>query len=342
MSVRFGLIGAGGIAQAYGQVFAVVDGVQLGGVADTRPEAARAMAEGAGCPAYASAEELLEKAKVDAVLVCTPPSTHRDICKMFLDRKIPVLCEKPLATDTATARELVSLAEKNGTVFTMATKFRYVADVIRAKSIVESGILGEIVLLENAFTARVDMSQRWNSQPEISGGGVIIDNGTHSVDIIRYFLGPIEQVMAMEGKRVQCVSVEDTARIFVKSVGGVLGSIDLSWSINKELDSYLDIYGSHGVIRIGWRESRYRQLSSQDWVVFGSGYDKVQAMGDQIRNFAGAVRGKETPLVGGEDAIASVEVIEAVYRSMNDHLWTPVHAGSSERHPSPHPVPVAS
>jgi predicted dehydrogenase len=221
-------------------------------------------------------------------------------------------------------------ADRNVT-FTMATKFRYVDDVIRAKSIVESGILGEIVLFENAFTSRVDMSQRWNSKPEISGGGVVIDNGTHSVDIVRYFVGPIAEVFAVEGKRVQSVAVEDTARVFVRSVGGVLGSIDLSWSINKELDSYLEIYGSHGVIRVGWRDSKYRQLSSQDWVVFGRGYDKVQAMGSQIRNFAKACRGEEPLLVNGGDAIASVEVVEAIYRSLGHDCWTSVYDDKPER-----------
>ena len=219
---------------------------------------------------------------------------------------------------------MIDAAERTGALLTMASKFRYVEDVIKAKSIVTSGILGEIILFENAFTSRVDMTSRWNANPAISGGGVLIDNGTHSVDLMRYFLGPLAEVHALEGKRVQGLPVEDTARLFVQSIGGVMGSVDLSWSINKELDSFLNIYGSQGTVQVGWKESRYRQQSSRDWVIFGKGYNKLQAFRDQIGNFARAIRRNEPLLITAEDALASVEVIEAAYRSLRESAWTPV------------------
>jgi predicted dehydrogenase len=195
---------------------------------------------------------------------------------------------------------------------------------VRAKGIVTSGLLGEVVLFENAFTSRVDMAQRWNAKPEISGGGVLIDNGTHSVDLTRYFLGPLAEVQVVEGKRSQGLPVEETVRIFVRSRAGVLGSIDLSWSINKELDSYLNIYGSHGTVSVGWKESRYRQSSGRDWIVFGTGYNKLQALANQIDNFAGAIRGLEALLITPEDALASVEVIEAAYADLRRSHWLAV------------------
>jgi predicted dehydrogenase len=212
---------------------------------------------------------------------------------------------------------------------TVASKFRYVDDVIRAKQIVDSGILGDIILFENAFTARVDMTNRWNSDPLVSGGGVLIDNGTHSVDICRYFLGPLARVQVMEGKRSQDLKVEDTVRIFVRSESGVIGNIDLSWSINKELDRYISVYGTQGTVFVGWQESKYRQSSSPQWTTFGRGYDKVQAFRSQICNFARAINGREILLINGDDAVASVRVIEAAYDSLRANHWTDVKNGAA-------------
>ena len=124
--------------------------------------------------------------------------------------------------------------------------------------------------------------------------GVLIDNGTHSVDIIRYFLGPIAEVLAVEGKRVQTLAVEDTVQLFVRAASGARGTIDLSWSLDKERDSYIEIYGSNGTVRVGWKESKFRQATSHDWVVFGSGYNKIGAMRAQVENFCRALRGRGT------------------------------------------------
>ena len=95
---------------------------------------------------------------------------------------------------------------------------------------------------------------------------------------------------------------------------------------NKELESYIDIYGSSGTIRVGWKESKYRPLSSPDWIVFGKGYDKVQAFRRQVENFCQAIRGEERLLISPEDALASVQVIEAAYKSTRRDDWVAVAA----------------
>jgi predicted dehydrogenase len=322
--VKLGLIGAGRIASTYADVLATSTVAEVVGVVDPVADAAETVASRLGCPTFPTHEALAEAVPVDAVVICTPPATHVPIATSFLERGTAVLCEKPFAIDVASARRLQQVADANGVLVTMAAKFRYVDDVIRAKHILESGILGDLIVFENAFTSRVDMTGRWNADPTQAGGGVLIDNGTHSVDIVRYFLGPIAEVMAVEGKRAQGLPVEDTARVFLRSEDGVIGTIDLSWSLDKSLEHYLWIYGSEGELRVGWKGSQFRQVSNPSWVEFGSGYDKTSAMGGSVENFCQAVAGREQLLITAEDAIASVAVIEQAYQSMRGEHWEPV------------------
>ena len=323
--LSFGLIGAGGIAQTYAQAFAKSENLKLAAIADVRLSAATALAESCGARVYESYQDLAKnESNLDAVIVATPPNSHAEIVKFFCERNINVLCEKPLCLSTAEAETMIAAAAKSNVVFTMASKFRYCADVITAKSLIASGVLGEIVGLENAFTSRVMMDQRWNSNREFSGGGVLIDNGTHSVDIIRFLLGAIESVIAVDAGKTQNLQVDENVKMFARTTNGVLASVDLTWGINKELPNFISVFGTNGTLHIGWRESKYKLNSNPDWTIFGGGYDKVQAFTAKLENFAAKINGAEELLINSSDALASVKVIEAAYKSLNQNLWTKV------------------
>jgi predicted dehydrogenase len=327
--VRFALVGAGGIAASYAQAFAAHPDADLVSVADLRFPAAESLAgQFDRCRAFERYQSLAEGPDFDAALVCTPPNLHEEIACHFLRAGKHVLCEKPFTIGAGSARRMLFTAAQTGRVLTMASKFRYVADVIRARELIAGGLIGAVVLFENAFTSHVDMRQRWNSNPAVSGGGVLIDNGAHSLDLARYFLGPLVEVNAVEGRRIQPLDVEDTVQVFVRSVAGAVGTIDLSWSVNKELDSYVNVHGEKGTIRVGWRESRYKLAGSKEWVVFGAGYDKVQAFRNNLANFARHLRGE--PLrISSRDALANVEAIDAGYRSLRGQSWAPLEEVSA-------------
>lgn len=321
--LKFGIVGAGGIAQAYAQAFNESKCCELVAVTDLRADAAKALAEIVGAKAYGDHMQLADL-ELDAVIVATPPSTHPEIACYFMERGIPVLCEKPLCLSVADAERMIATAERKNVLFTMASKFRFSEDVVAAKGILASGMLGDVLQFENAFTAKVDMSQRWNSVAEVSGGGVLIDNGTHSVDIIRFFLGAIESVLAVDAGGTQGLSVDENVKMLAKTRNGVTASVDLTWGINKELSNFINIYGTQGTLHVGWRESKYKVNSNPDWTIFGGGYDKIASFKGKIENFAGALRGKNELFIKPEDALASVRVIEAAYKSLNQNLWQPV------------------
>lgn len=245
--LRFALVGAGGIAQTHLQAFPGVGNATLVAVVDTRREATQAVAASHNCQAFDTVEQMLDSTQIDAAIVSTPPSTHPGICMRLAQAGVHVLCEKPFAVGRRAATPMIEMAQRCDTILTMASKFRYVSDMIYTRQLITSGVLGEIMLFENTFAGHVDMSRRWNSVPEISGGGVLIDNGTHSVDIIRYLLGPIRSIQAVEARRIQGLGVEDTLRLLAKTTGGSLAAVDLSWSINKQTPWYVSVYGTEGV-----------------------------------------------------------------------------------------------
>jgi predicted dehydrogenase len=320
------LVGAGHIAGSWVSACAASEHASLVAIVDVDLHKATKLAgQTTGCKAYGSVGEFLDQLEdTDAVIVATPPSTHCELVEKFAGAGLHVLCEKPLCIDLDSAYRMSHAATRNDVLLTMASKFRFVPDVERAKELVDSGVLGDLQLFENAFTARVDMRDRWNSQPAVSGGGVLIDNGTHSLDITRYFLGPITHVQVIEGPRVQGLEVEETVHIALLTQTGVMGTIDLSWSLQKVTPYYVSIYGSKGVLTLGWQGSQYTLHDSNEPVVIGPGYQKTLAFTRQLDNFIAALRGDEPLRITIADAIGSVGVVDSAYRAMKRGEWEPI------------------
>ena len=322
--LTFAIIGAGCVAQNYAEAFPKCGLAQVVAVVDNNVQAAQTMATRLNCSYYPTIDSMYSDISVDAVIICTPPSTHESICLFFLERGIHVCCEKPLTTNSQSARRLISYAKVSGLILTMASKFRHVDDVIKAKKLVADGLIGEVGLYENAFMSEVDMASRWNSNPQISGGGVLIDNGTHSVDIMRFLFGPIASVRVIEGTRLKGLEVEETVHVCARNAEGIVGRIDLSWSVKNNSDSFVRLHGSLGSLEIGWKQSRYRCSLDSEWTVLGTGYNKGQAFLNQIKDFCESILEEKELRVNEQDMLASVDVIEAGYHSLHSGDWVSV------------------
>jgi predicted dehydrogenase len=336
------IIGCGGIAGAYATALQRMTDVRLVAVVDPEEAARQRVAELAMAGQtkasshqepplqLASLQDLLavhdvgvHDAGVHGALVLAPPSMHEELSVQLLQRGIHVLCEKPLAPTVEAAQRMLQCADSVGRRLMMGSKFRYSPDVTKARELLDEQVCGDIVIYENVFCSHVDMTQRWNSRPAISGGGVLIDNGCHSVDLARYLLGPLAKVQAQFGPRVQALEVEDTARMLFQTNSGTLGSIDLSWSIHKETDAYVRLHGTKGTLEIGWRGSRWK-TSDGEWQNFGTGYDKITAFQAQLENFVAGIVADAKPVIDGTDAMASVVVVACAYQSAQEERWVTV------------------
>jgi predicted dehydrogenase len=329
--IRIALVGAGAIAMSYVSALERSPICAAVAVADTNRERAQQIAARLGVPAFTSHAALLRDVACDAVVVCAPPVYHMEIAIDSLLAGVHVLCEKPLSIGVFAARRMFAAADREGKILTMASKFRFVKDVIGAKALVAQGRIGDVVRVENSFMSPVDMTRRWNSQLAVSGGGVIIDNGTHSVDLMRFILGPLMSVLAVDTSNdPRYDGCDDSANLFVRNSSGVTGAINLSWTLASTDPAYLRIHGTGGAIDVGWQGSWYR-LRGKAPVQFGNGYDKVAAFDAQLDNFGCAISGTGSPIIGRADAIASVQVIDAAYASIQRRSWCDVEG----RHAAP-------
>lgn len=319
--LRLGIVGTGGIGKAYAMATGPSPSISLTAVCDTNDEERRALGVTTGAAEFQSHESLADSGLCDAVIVATPPSTHAAITIDCLERGLDVLCEKPFTVDVETACGMYEAAAREDLLLAMASKFRYVSDIAQARDLIRSGVVGRPTMIGITFASHVDMSTRWNSVLSISGGGVLIDNGTHAVDVIRYLVGPIRRVSAMRGLAERSFGVEDTAIILAETDGHAIASIEVSWSISPHNESYAVVHGTEGTIKVGWAGSFHRSADGGDWTPFGRGYSKMDALKRNVENFASARLGHEALRIETADVLASVSVVEGAYQAIDSRAW---------------------
>jgi predicted dehydrogenase len=324
------LVGCGRIAHSYATVIDNRPDMTLAAVVDVNPDAARAFGTSFRCNFHKSLEDYLgSDEQAECAVICTPPSGQAEIACKLMQQGTSVLCETPFALNSSSAQKMLEASHTFGVHLMMGSKFRYISDLIHAKGLIQAGILGQVLVFEIDFRDSVDMRDRWNIRPEISGGGVLIDSGGNAIDIVRYLIAPIMKVRAEEASRVQSSGVEDTVRIDVCTTSGVIGTINLSWTIKNAADDYIRIYGSQGTLCIGWKNSMYRPSGAVDWIRFGEGYSTLKAITRQLINLVEVVAKNGSPETCAEDGLETVRAIEAAYQSLPTGKWLHLTPASS-------------
>ena len=319
--LKIGIIGCGGIARAHINGYAQNGNVELVAFCDVRKDNAQQRANEFKGRSYTDYKKMIEEEELDGISICTPPFTHKEIAVEVLNKGINVFCEKPLAVSINEAKEMVGSAHNNEVLLMTAFKFRFFDEILRAKQLISQGEIGKIIMFRNMFGGTVDMSKRWFSKKEISGGGVLIDNGVHAVDLFRFLFGEVKNVSARVATFIQDIEVEDTARILLEMESGSFGTVDLSWSIPYPQPFYLEVYGSEGSIMVGWDILRYQTNKTKKWTEVRGGPKEENAFIKEINHFVNCIKGRETPIVSGVDGLRALEIIEAAYRSNEEKVW---------------------
>jgi predicted dehydrogenase len=317
-SKRLAIFGCGGIAAAHALAIQGLgpDQCVVGALYDI--DSKRATAFGSEffpkAHIFTDPELLLHEISPDAVVICTPPSSHASLAVLCLVRDVPVLCEKPLSSEAPSAKEVVEMAKKRGTILRTASKYRFTDGVLAASRCVAEQSLGNIEHVYIGFGAPVSMAGRWQVNPSLSGGGVLMDNGPHAIDLARFMLGDVELTKINFGFTAG-YGVEDEAHLKLQSYNGVPIEIDLSWQRSLG-EVFLTIVGTKATCSVGWNAT-FRQQEGGPPEQIASRYDKERAFTRQLKTFLDEID-DQVGMKGAEqwridDGLRVVEIISRAY-----------------------------
>lgn len=260
-ALRIGVVGAGAIAQRNAREAAASGAARLVAVCDVNHKAARDMSKALGVAYFASYEELLKSADVEAVLLSTPHHLH---CPMTLAAAAAgkhVLVEKPIANNLGDARRMQEACERAGVRLTVNYSFRYLGKVRKARQLIEAGALGEIVgiqVINHQYKdpgywtgARSNSPDDWRASKEKCGGGYLIMNVCHVIDYVSYLTGlDYERVYGEYATLGSQVEVEDIISLSFRMSNGAIGSISACSIMRGTSQTEERIWGTKGSLVI--------------------------------------------------------------------------------------------
>lgn len=284
---------------------------------------------------FADYREMLDQVKPDGVIIATPNALHVPVGLACVERRVPMLVEKPIADSVAASNELVGAAERARVPLLVGHHRRHNPIVEKAREIVQGGAIGRL-----AAVAALWLLQKpddyfdagpWRREP---GGGPLLINCIHDVDDLRYICGEIAEVRAFTSSAVRNFPVEDTAAIALRFAGGALGTITLSdtaaapwaWEITsgeyafypRHPENCYFFAGAEGSLgfpkmelwKYAGKKGWYAPLSKE-----AISLKNEDSQARQLRHFCRVIRGEEAPRSSGADATRTLEVVEAIRRA---------------------------
>ncbi|MDP3251398.1 MAG: Gfo/Idh/MocA family oxidoreductase [Hydrogenophaga sp.] len=343
------VIGAGAIGRMHIERMLRHPDVSVAGIADPTP-AARTLAENLGLAWYADHRELLEKSDARAAIVATPNHTHADVGIDCIARGLPVLMEKPVADTIENAQRLCDAAERAGVPVMVGHQRRHNPVIQRARALVNEGVLGRPVCVNGMATwlkpdSYFDLA--WRRE---KGGGPVLINLIHDLDLLRFLVGEIDSVQAMTSSAVRGFEVEDTAAVLLRFANGALGTLTVSdaavapwnWDLAAgEAPHYAQVSvdthflsGTDGSITLprlhawrfdgkrGWHEpltQSQTMLHRQDPYM------------EQLRHVRAVAEGREQPLCSGVDGMRTLQAALAVHEAALAQQVVRIHTISNPR-----------
>lgn len=287
---RVGLVGAGNVAQRHARVLAAFDDVELAGVTDVVPEAARGLAERHGARVFGDVDALVGS-RPDAVYICVPPFAHGPAEEAVLDAGLPVFVEKPIAVDLATAVRIDALVTRRDVLTAVGHHWRYLEVVDRARAFLADR---PVRLVSGSWLDKVPPVDWWARRDR--SGGPVVEQAAHVLDLTRLLAGEVTQVAAYgDGlpPLVDGADIDGVTTAALRFAGGAVGTLTSACVLDWKHCAALEIVADGVVLRVGEdeltvregdREHRFRGDPHAARVAVDRAFvDAVRGVGDDIR-----------------------------------------------------------
>ena len=250
----------------------------------------------------------------------------KNIVLRSLDSRKHVLAEKPLGRNVAEALDMVNLANKEGVILKTGFNHRFHPAVWKAKELIDSNRIGTIFNIRARYGhgGRPGMEKEWRASKDLCGGGELLDQGVHIIDLIRWFAGEVNEVFGSVETKFWPLEVEDNAFAILKTKNNVTASFHVSWTNWKNIFSF-EIFGTDGYLRIEGLGGSYGPETLElgirkpeggkpDITTFEFDPEDI-SWKNEWKEFKSAIEEKREPIGSGNDGLRANKVIEAIYES---------------------------
>jgi predicted dehydrogenase len=324
--LRIGIIGTGLQGRRRAEALRQFDDAQLIAVSSNLPTQARRLAEDMKCELIDDWEKLVVRKDIDVIIVCTPPDCHLPMCKAALENGKHVLCEKPLARNPEEAEQITKLTQKTGLKLKCGFNHRHHPAIKQAREWFDQGLIGEpiFIRIEYGIGGRPCYEKDWRANGEISGGGQLMDQGMHVIDLSRWFLGDFTEVKGfLQTGYWDIAPLEDNAFCLLRTETGQVASIHVSWTQWKNLfrfeffgkDGYITVEGlggSYGVEKAILGKKAFFEPFKEEVIEFRG---RDISWEEEWREFKTAIQENREPLANGCDGFEAVKIAYLIYEA---------------------------
>jgi predicted dehydrogenase len=339
--VKFGIVGCGMVSEFQADALTKVPGAEITAFCDRKLAAAEKRVSQFGGTAYSDLDDFLKNPEIDAVSVCTPSGLHMEVAIAAARAKKHLIIEKPLEVTTDRIDQIIAACRENGVKLGAIFPRRFSESSQALKNAISAGRFGTIVLADVYIkwyrTQEYYVSGRWRGTYRYDGGGALMNQGIHGIDLLQWLMGGVEKVTAFSATRAHTgIEVEDVAIASLLFKSGALGVVEATTGSWPGKMLRIEISGTDGFVAMedeifqSWQfrhdlpddehiRSRFgKRNDAADGGASSPGAINSEGHRRQFADFVSAIRENRPPSINGAEGRAAVAIISAIYRSAKE------------------------